>query len=211
MKRKICAVVIILASLLVGCGAKPALPTATPLPTETLMPTLTSEPTSTSTPEPTSTSTPIPPFSLESAAFKEGETIPNKYAYVLSGQCKGENYSPPLSWVGAPAGTQSFALIMHDPDGGNWVHWVQFNIPNDQNNLPEAVGGPDTGIKGVNSFQKVGYGGPCPPSGTHRYIFTLYALDSSLSLSEGATKAQVDAAMQGHILQQVQLMGTVKR
>ena len=175
----------------------------------TSTPTLMPEPTPTLTP--VLTSTPIPPFSLTSTAFKEGETIPNKYVYILGGQCNGQNYSPPLSWVGTPVGTQSFAVIMHDPDGGNWVHWVQFNIPSNQSDLPEAVGGPDIGIKGINSFQKVRYGGPCPPSGTHSYIFSLYALDSLLSLSEGATKAQVETAMQGHILQQVQLMGIVKR
>ena len=167
--------------------------------------------TSTPTLIPEPTSTPLPPLSLTSTAFKEGETIPNKYVYMLGSQCKGENYSPPLSWLGTPAGTQSFAVIMHDPDGGNWVHWVQFNIPNDQIYLPETVDGPNIGIKGINSFQKVNYGGPCPPSGTHKYIFTLYALDSLLSLSEGATKVQVEIAMQGHILQQVQLMGVVQR
>jgi Raf kinase inhibitor-like YbhB/YbcL family protein len=167
--------------------------------------------TSTPTLIPEPTSTPLPPLSLTSTAFKEGETIPNKYTYMLGSQCNGENYSPPLSWVGTPAGTQSFTVIMHDPDGGNWVHWVQFNIPSDQSSLPETVGGPEIGIKGINSFQNVNYGGPCPPSGTHKYIFTLYALDSLLSLPEGAMKVQVEIAMQGHILQQVQLMGIVKR
>ena len=170
------------------------------MPEPTSMPTLTPEP----------TSTPIPPFTLTSTAFKEGETIPHKYVYGMGSQCNGPNYSPPLSWIGTPAGTQSFAVIMHDPDGGNWVHWVQFDIPGDLSELPEEVGGPDIGIKGINNFQKVRYGGPCPPSGAHRYIFTLYALDTLLSLSKGATKAEVEAAMQGHILQQAQLMGMVK-
>lgn len=175
-----------------------------------LSPELTSTPTL--TPKPTSPPpTPIPPFSLTSTAFKEGEIIPNKYAYSIRNQCNGQNYSPPLSWVGTPPGTQSFSMIMYDPDGGNWVHWVQFDIPGDLSELPEAVGGPDMGIKGINNFQKVRYGGPCPPSGTHRYIFTLYALDSLLSLPEGATKLQVEEAMQGHILQQTQLMGIVNR
>lgn len=176
-------------------------------------PTLTTESTPTLIPEPTSTPTltpeptPIPSFILASTAFKDGGTIPLKYAYLMSDQCNGENYSPPLLWTGTPVGTQSFAVTMYDPDGGNWVHWVQFNIPSDQSDLPEAVGGPSIGLKGVNSFQKVSYGGPCPPSGTHNYIFTLYALDTLLSLSQGATKVQVAAAMQGHILQQAQLTG----
>jgi Raf kinase inhibitor-like YbhB/YbcL family protein len=196
------AVILVISS----CGPRQSMePTLTPESTST--PTSTPEPTSTPTLTPEPTPTPIPPFILASTAFKDGETIPLKYAYLMSGQCHGENYSPPLFWTGTPAGTQSFAVTMYDPDGGNWVHWVQFNIPSDQSDLPEAVGGPSIGIKGVNSFHKVRYGGPCPPSGTHNYVFTLYALDTLLSLSQGATKAQVDAAMQGHILQQAQLTG----
>ena len=154
-------------------------------------------------PTPTPTSTLI----LTSRAFKNGETIPQMYSYKLGGQCNGENYSPPLSIGASPANTQSFALIMVDPDAGNWVHWVQFNIPGTTKELDSAVGGPDLGIKGGNSFREIGYAGPCPPSGTHNYIITIYALDSLLSLSQGATKAEVEAAMRGHILQQAQLIG----
>jgi Raf kinase inhibitor-like YbhB/YbcL family protein len=97
---------------------------------------------------------------------------------------------------------------MYDPDGGNWVHWGQFNIPGNRSDLPEAVSGPTIGTKGINDFGQLGYGGPCPPAGTgiHNYIFTLYALDTTLSLAQGATKAQIDAAMQGHILKQDQLV-----
>jgi Raf kinase inhibitor-like YbhB/YbcL family protein len=194
--------------IILGCGlVKSMEPILIPEATPTLMPELALMPTSTREPA----STPIPPFTLTSTAFKDGETIPAKYGYIMTGQCSGENYSPPLSWTGTPAGTQSFTVTMIDPDGGNWVHWMQFNIPSEQNELPEEVGGPDIGIKGVNSFHKNRYGGPCPPSGTHKYIFTLYALDTLLSLPQGATKAEVAAAMQGHILQQAQLTGIAQR
>jgi len=185
------------------------LPTPTPTTAPTPTPTSAGGPTPTATPTATRTSTPAA-MVLTSPAFSNGQTIPLKYVYSLSGQCNGQNYSPPLSWSGKPAGTQSLVITMYDPDGGNWVHWVQFNIPNNLSELPEAVGGPNNGTKGVNSFGSLGYGGPCPPAGTgtHRYIFTLYALNATLSLSQGATKAQVDAAMQGHILKQAQLTGT---
>lgn len=184
-------------------------PTATPKPTSTPLPTET--PTPTVTPGPTPTPTPVPPFTLTSTAFEDGGAIPEKYTFAYAEQCQGENYSPPLSWVGTPIGTQSFVLIMHDPDGGDWVHWVQFNIPSDQTSLPEAFGGPDIGVKGRTDWGILGYGGPCPPYGTHRYIITLYALDTLLTLPEGATKAEVEAAIQGHVLQQVQLTGTVTK
>ncbi len=193
---------------ILGCSlAKSIEPTLIPATAPVSIPETILTPTSASGPN----SPPLLPFTLASTAFKDGETIPLKYIYIMVGQCGGENYSPPLSWTGTPAGTQSFAMTMYDPDGGNWVHWVQFNIPGDKTDLPEAVGGPDIGIKGVNSFHKNHYGGPCPPSGTHRYIFTLYALDTLLSLSEGATKVEVDAAMQGHILGQAQLTGVAQR
>jgi Raf kinase inhibitor-like YbhB/YbcL family protein len=160
-----------------------------------------------SSPEPGTISATKSGVVLTAAAFKDGETIPAKYLYKLSGQCSGENYSPALAWSGAPSGVQSFAVSMVDPDAGNWVHWVQFNIPGTETALPSAPGGPDLGIKGMNSFRESGYGGPCPPSGTHKYIFTLYALDTLLALPQGATKAQLEAAMQGHILQQAGLTG----
>ena len=151
------------------------------------------------------------PFSLACQAFADGEQIPDAQAYSLPGQCDGPNTSPPLSWAGAPAGTHSFAVMMVDPDGGDWVHWVQFNIPADATSLAAAADGPAVGIKGVNDFGENGYGGPCPPSGTHRYVLTLYALDTTLSLAEGASKAQVDAAMAGHVLAQAQLTGLRSR
>lgn len=150
-------------------------------------------------------------MTLTSSAFSEGGIIPDRYTYNLRGQCSGENYSPPLAWTGAPEGTQSFAILVTDPDGGNWVHWLQFNIPASASGLNEAVGGPDVGVKGVNDFGETGYGGPCPPSGTHRYIFTLYALDTTSSLSEGTSRAQFESAIKGHVLGTAQLTGLRSR
>jgi Raf kinase inhibitor-like YbhB/YbcL family protein len=146
-------------------------------------------------------------FTLTSTAFTEGAIIPTRYTYNLAGQCAGENVSPALAWTNSPANTQSFAIIMHDPDGGNWVHWVQFNISAGMTSLAEAAGGADVGVKGLNDFGGLGYGGPCPPSGNHRYIFTLYALDVALNLTQGATRGQVNTAIAGHILGQVTLTG----
>ena len=152
-----------------------------------------------------------PQFALTSMAFAEGESIPDAYTFSLGNQCIGENISPQLSWSGAPDGTQSFALLMIDPDGGDWVHWVQFNIPAEVLELTEAVGGPAIGIKGRNSFGQLGYGGPCPPGGTHRYIFTIYALDTLLPLSESAKQSDVESGMEGHILGEAQLTGLRSR
>ena len=131
----------------------------------------------------------------------------DKYTYKMGGQCDGENYSPTLAWTGAPAETGSFAVTLVDPDGGNWVHWVQFNIPAEVTSLPETIAGPAVGVKGNNGFYSLGYGGPCPPGGTHHYVFTLYALDTALELDEGATLNAVLAAMEGHILAEAQLTG----
>jgi len=144
---------------------------------------------------------------LTSTAFADGEVIPDQYTYRLSGQCDGANVSPQLAWTGAPTDTQSFVVIVADPDGGDWVHWVQFNIPGGATSLPEAEGGRDIGVKGRNDFGELGYGGPCPPDGTHRYIFTLYALDTTLSAAEGATRSEAEKAMADHVLGQAQLIG----
>lgn len=143
---------------------------------------------------------------LTSDAFVNGQSIPAKYA------CTGRNISPALSWSEPPAGAQSFALIMDDPDapGGTWVHWVLFNIPAEARNLQENLDASAMSV-GKNSWGDPGYGGPCPPSGTHRYVFKLYALDSTLSLSPGATKEQVLKGMEGHILAQSELMGTFSK
>jgi Raf kinase inhibitor-like YbhB/YbcL family protein len=145
-------------------------------------------------------------FTLTSPAFEYGEPMPRIYSY------HGGNKSAPLSWSGAPEGTVSFALIMEDPDGGMWSHWVVFNIPSDVFELAEGL--PTTAtldngaVQGRNDFKELGYGGPSPPSGTHRYYFRLYALDKTLDLSPGATKSQLINAMQGHILGEVEYMGT---
>lgn len=148
---------------------------------------------------------------ITSAAFTEGNPIPKKYT------CDGEDASPPLTWSGVPAGAKSLALIADDPDApvGTWVHWVIFNLPPTLTGLQEGTTKTPTvegGVQGNNDFRKTGYGGPCPPRGKpHRYFFKLYALDTSLSLEPGATKAEVEKAMRGHILAQGQLMGTYSR
>lgn len=148
------------------------------------------------------------PLELVSTAFDQGEPIPVKYS------CDGEDISPPLAWNDPPEGTQSLALIMDDPDapGGTWDHWIVFNIPAELRELPEAVStGNVSATLGQNSWGRNTYGGPCPPGGTHRYFFKLYALDATLGLDENANKGQVLAAMDGHILAEIELMGTFGR
>ena len=146
---------------------------------------------------------------ITSAAFSEGGNIPRQYT------CDGANVSPPLAWTGLPNGTQSLALIADDPDApsGTWIHWVVFNVPAQSTGWAEGVpaAGPDGMIQGISSFQKPGYGGPCPPSGTHRYYFKLYALDTLLSLQPHATARDLQSAMAGHILAEAQLMGRYRR
>jgi len=152
-------------------------------------------------------------LTLTSDAFANGQSIPSKYS------CVGKNISPALAWTEPPAGTQSFALIVDDPDApmGTWVHWVLYNIKPDRRDLPEDV--PITGknidpnaiFVGTNSSGKIGYDGPCPPSGTHRYYFKLYALDSQISLLPGATKEKILKEMEGHVLAQGELMGTFSK
>ena len=150
-------------------------------------------------------------FSLTSPAFEEGQAIPAKYT------CDGEDISPALAWNEPPSGTRSFALIMDDPDApaGTWVHWVAYNIPADVRGLPEAVpiaeSLSDGGLHGKNTSRDLGYGGPCPPSGTHRYYFKLYALDIMLDNEAGLDKNELLSLMEGHILAQCQLMGTYSR
>ena len=150
-------------------------------------------------------------FELTSPAFAHGEPIPRKYT------CDGEDVSPPLHWSAPPQGAQSLALIADDPDApvGTWVHWVLYNLPAETRGLPEAVPPdadlPDGSRHGRNSWRRLGYGGPCPPSGTHRYFFKLYALDTALDLAPGASKKQLLRAMKGHILIQAELMGVYAR
>jgi len=150
-------------------------------------------------------------FELASTAFAQGESIPRKYT------CDGEDISPPLQWSDPPQDTQSFALIADDPDApvGTWVHWVLYNLPDETRALPEAVPPdadlPDGSRHGKSSWRRLGYGGPCPPSGTHRYFFKLYALDVVLGLASSASKKQLLQAMEGHILAQTELMGLYTR
>jgi len=149
---------------------------------------------------------------LSSAAFDPGSTIPKKYT------CDGPDVSPPLRWSDAPAGTQSFALIADDPDApvGTWVHWVLYDLPGSAHELAENVPKDETlpsgARQGRNDFRRIGYGGPCPPRGpAHRYFFKLYALDAKLGLKPGASKTEVEKAMQGHILAQSEVMGRYGR
>jgi Raf kinase inhibitor-like YbhB/YbcL family protein len=146
-------------------------------------------------------------FKLTSSAFANSQPIPRKYT------CQGESVSPQLAWSGAPARTQSFALIVDDPDAPNgkvepYVHWVLFNIPA---NVTELKEGEAQGINGQTSAGTSNYVGMCPPSGNHRYFFKLYALDTMLDLQQGTTKKQLETAMKEHILAQATLMGTYQQ
>jgi len=151
------------------------------------------------------------PFTLTSEAFTHGQAIPPTYT------CDGRDVSPPLAWTEPPSGTKSLALLSDDPDApmGTWVHWVLYNLPASTRTLPEAypTSAQQSGgsRQGKTDFGRTGYGGPCPPSGTHRYFFKLYALDALLSLAPGASAQQLQQAMQGHILAQAELMGTYRR
>jgi hypothetical protein len=147
-------------------------------------------------------------FKLTSVAFKEGQPIPRPYT------CDGVNVSPPLEWGGVPKSAKTVAIIAEDPDApaGTWVHWVLYNLPADNIGLVENVPATETlkagGFQGKNDFGKIGYGGPCPPSGTHRYLFKIYAVDAELPLKAGATKAEVEKALDDHVVGQARLIGT---
>jgi len=148
---------------------------------------------------------------ITSSGFENEGMIPDKYT------CDGENISPPLEWDNPPDDTKSFALICDDPDApmGTWVHWVVYDIPASISKLPGNTP-PEKrltngGKQGTNDFHKIGYGGPCPPSGVHRYFFKLYALDDYVDLEPGATKEQLLRAMKGHILLEEKLMGKYHR
>jgi len=150
-------------------------------------------------------------FQLQSDVFEAGGPIPSKFT------CDGQDVSPPLSWDGVPEGAQSLALVMEDPDApaGIWVHWVLYNIPVVSRGLTEGVPAdeelPDGSRSGINSWRRSGYGGPCPPGGTHRYFFRLYAIDAQLDLAPGATKEGLLTAIQGHVVGQTEIMGTYGR
>ena len=142
---------------------------------------------------------------LTSSAFEHNGQIPKKYT------CDGADINPPLAASGIPDGTKSLVLIVDDPDApmGTWDHWIVFNIKPvaevKENSVPEG------GVQGINDFKKQDWGGPCPPSGSHRYFFKLYALDTMLDLDGSATKEQVEAAMAGHKLEETELIGIYQR
>jgi Raf kinase inhibitor-like YbhB/YbcL family protein len=148
---------------------------------------------------------------IRSNAFNEGELIPLKYT------CDGNDISPPLQWSQPPKETKSMVLICDDPDApvGTWVHWVLYGLSPDTQELPEGISNEKEvlgGAKhGVNDFRKYGYGGPCPPGGTHRYFFKLYAVDKAIEIEAGATKDEILNAINGYILAEGQLMGLYSR
>lgn len=147
-------------------------------------------------------------FSLQSPVFSAGQPIPKKFT------CDGENISPPLTWADLPDGTRSLALILEDPDApsGTFTHWVAYNIDPTQGGLPEAVSDREPGLMaGKNSAGNYGYTGPCPPGGTHRYIFRLYALNNHLALPAGEPRDVLERSIQAHGIGQAELMGTYGR
>ena len=150
-------------------------------------------------------------FAITSTAFANDANIPSKFT-CDAGQT---NPSPALAWTDAPAGTKSFALIMHDPDAplaGGFTHWVLFDVPATTMTLPEGFQAGSVGVSGNSGFRRAGYGGPCPPTGVHHYHFMLSALDvPTLGLPAGATKADVEKAMQGHVLGTAELVGLYQR
>jgi Raf kinase inhibitor-like YbhB/YbcL family protein len=158
---------------------------------------------------------PVMTMTLASTAFKHEAAIPARFT------CDGSNVSPPLSWSSLPAGTKSLSLIVTDPDAPDpkapkmtWVHWVVYDIPADATGLREAVPTkslPPGALEGSNDLGKTGYGGPCPPIGRHRYVHTLYALDAVLPDLDKPTRAKLLAAMEGHVLQSAELIGTYQR
>ena len=147
---------------------------------------------------------------LNSLAFSDGDIIPDKFT------CDGADISPPLEWGLVPENAKSIALICDDPDAlmGTWAHWVYFDIPASMKSLPENITPEENpvngGKQGTNDFGRIGYGGPCPPGGTHRYYFKIYALDTILHLPAGIDKKQLLKTMKGHIIGQAQLMGKYK-
>ncbi len=139
---------------------------------------------------------------VTSTAFKAGEAIPSEYS------CKGENINPPLEIHGVPSSAKSLVLIVDDPDApsGLFTHWIVWNIAPSTAGVAQK-GIPDSGVEGTNDFGRKGYGGPCPPSGTHRYFFRVFALDQRLELSAGARRSALNKAMVGHLVAEGELMG----
>jgi len=145
-------------------------------------------------------------LTVSSPVFENNSTIPSKYT------CDGANVNPPLSIEHVPDGTKSLALVVDDPDApaGVWVHWVLWNIQPETKELKENSV-PRGAQQGMNDFRKHPYSGPCPPSGTHRYVFKIYALDTILTISPDATKTDLEKAMKGHIIEQGHIIGLYKR
>jgi Raf kinase inhibitor-like YbhB/YbcL family protein len=151
-------------------------------------------------------------LTLMTTAFSAGGEIPSRFT------CEGEDIAPPLTWQGVPSNTRSLVLIVDDPDAPDpraprmtWVHWVLYNLPPEATGLPEGTMSADLPpgtAEGVNDWNRSGYGGPCPPIGRHRYFHKLYALDTLLPVMTRPTKADVEAAMAGHIIEQTELVGT---
>ncbi len=143
---------------------------------------------------------------ISSTAFVHNGEIPQRYT------CDGANISPPLAIEDAPESTKSFALIVDDPDapGGTFLHWTAWNIPSGTKAVAEGTV-PERAAEGNTDFGTVGYGGPCPPSGTHRYFFRLYALDTQIDLPKGASREKLESAMEGHVIDQTELIGLYER
>ena len=154
-------------------------------------------------------------LTLRSGAYANGDSIPARYT------CEGKDISPPLEWSGIPEGTRSLVLLIDDPDAPDpraprmiWVHWVVFNIPPEATGLIEDAsrgGLPQGTVQGVNDWNKTGYGGPCPPVGRHRYVHRLYALDTLLEGLKNPVKADIETAMQGHVLEETKLVATFQK
>jgi len=143
---------------------------------------------------------------IESPEFGSNEMIPSKFT------CEGQNTNPELKISGVGSNAKSLVLIMDDPDApmGTWVHWTLWNIDPETAEIPQNSV-PEGAVEGITSFKKPGYGGPCPPSGTHRYFFKLYAIDTLLGLGAKATASDIEKAMEGHILDSAELVGLYKK
>jgi len=153
-----------------------------------------------------------PAMTLTSSAFTDGGELPVAYT------CEGEDVSPPLVWSGAPAGTKSFALVVHDPDAPDpakpkrtWVHWVIVDMPASTTELAQGAAVPTGARAGKNDWGKAMWGGACPPIGRHRYFFTIYALDTLLPQLQAPTRDELLAAMQGHVLARGEIVGTYEK
>jgi Raf kinase inhibitor-like YbhB/YbcL family protein len=144
-------------------------------------------------------------FTLTSPAFTDRGQIPRRHS------CDGPDLSPPLAWAGAPAGTAAYALLVDDPDARGFAHWVVAPIGADATGLPAGVPAVGPPAQGRNDFGRTGWGGPCPPSGTHRYVFTLYALSRAPTLPSRPTAADVQRAIGGIVIGEARLTGTYRR